>query len=135
MVCGEVQVCVLVVDDEALIRWSVGTALTEAGYSVVEASTGAEAHERAVGHRRVDFAVLDVRLPDADGVAVMRDIRKVHPACRFLFMTAFRTPELVHTVEGEDIPIMDKPFSLPELVHAVQTRLDHPGPSPGPGLR
>lgn len=123
----------LVVDDEALIRWSLGIALTDAGYSVVEASTGAEAREQAGRHARLDLAVLDVRLPDGDGVSVMRDIQDIHPECHFLFMTAFRTPELVSQVEGEDIPIVDKPFSLPDLVHAVRARLD---PSrPGPGFR
>lgn len=120
----------LIVDDEALIRWSVGTTLAEAGYTVLGAASGAEAREQAAAHE-IDFALLDVRLPDTDGVALMKEIQRVHPSCRFLFMTAFRTPELVHSIEGEDVPIVDKPFSLPDLVRTVDARLHEP-PHLGP---
>jgi len=110
---------VLVVDDEALIRWSVGSALTSAGYDVLEAGDGAAARRQAAGTPALDFAVLDLRLTDTDGVALLEEIRKSHPECQFLIMTAFRTPILASQPGLADVAIVDKPFSIPDLVHAV----------------
>ena len=110
---------VLVVDDEALIRWSVGTALESAGYDVLEARDGAAARLQAAESSAIDFAVLDLRLPDIDGVTLLEEIRSSHPECRFLIMTAFRSPALASRPALADVPIVDKPFSIPELVHVV----------------
>jgi DNA-binding NtrC family response regulator len=110
---------VLVVDDEALIRWSVGSALASAGYDVLEAADGAAARRHAADSAALDFAVLDLRLPDTDGVTLLEEIRRLHPECRFLIMTAFRTPVLASRPALATVPIMDKPFGIPELVHAV----------------
>src|SRR5262245_33349402 len=109
---------VLVVDDEPLIRWSVGSALASAGYDVVEAADGAAARRQAAD-AELDFAVLDLRLPDTDGVSLLEQIRQVHPRCRFLIMTAFRTPALASREGLAAVPIVDKPFSIPDLVHTV----------------
>jgi CheY-like chemotaxis protein len=110
---------VLVVDDEALIRWSVSTALEAAGYQTLEAGDGATALERVNELPKLDFALLDLRLPDTDGVTLLERIRQKHPECRFLIMTAFRTPQLTSREALADVPIVDKPFSIPELVQQV----------------
>ena len=110
---------VLVVDDEALIRWSVGSALASAGYQVLEAADGAAARKQAAGAPALDFAILDLRLPDMDGVTLLEEIRRTHPECRFLIMTAFRTPGLASRPALADVPIVDKPFNIPDLVHTI----------------
>ena len=112
---------VLVVDDEPLIRWSVGSALSTAGYDVLEAGDGASARRHAAGATALDFAVLDLRLPDTDGVTLLEEIRRTHPRCRFLIMTAFRTPALSSREGLAGVPIVDKPFSIPDLVEEVNT--------------
>ena len=117
--CEKSRARVLVVDDEALIRWSVGSALSTAGYDVLEAGDGASARRQAASATALDFAVLDLRLPDIDGVTLLEEIRRTHPRCRFLIMTAFRTPALASRDALADVPIVDKPFSIPELVHTV----------------
>lgn len=110
---------VLVVDDEALIRWSVGSALMTAGYDVIEAPDGATARRQSSGASELDCAVLDLRLPDTDGVTLLEQIRETHPRCRFLIMTAFRTQALASRETLAGVAIVDKPFSIPDLVHAV----------------
>jgi hypothetical protein len=58
----------------------------------------------------------------------MRAIHEMHPSCRFLMMTAFRTSELTADAEADDVPVVDKPFSLPDLVQHVAELL-HEEPS------
>jgi DNA-binding NtrC family response regulator len=121
--CEEVPRHILVVDDESLIRWAASTAFVDAGFTVTEAASGAEARERARAAPSLDCALLDVRLPDTDGLALLRDIRALHPACRFLLMTAFRTPELTHDTTEQEIQVLDKPFAIPDLVGRVTALL------------
>jgi|CXWL01.1.fsa_nt_gi DNA-binding NtrC family response regulator len=114
---------VLVVDDEPLIRWAASSALTDAGFTVLEASDAAGA--RRVVHRElVDLALLDVRLPDGDGVALMEEIRGAQPECRFIMMTAFRTPEVTACMAAGHVPVLDKPFDMPDLVACIGILLD-----------
>ena len=66
---------VLVVDDEQLIRWSVVERLREDGHEVTEAGTAADALERA--DQGVDLVLLDYKLPDDDGLSVLKKLRDV----------------------------------------------------------
>src|ERR1700730_16780350 len=68
---------VLVVDDEQLIRWALTDRLKQEGYRVLEAETAAGAIERQ--KEGVDLVLLDVRLPDADGFSVLKQIKESDP--------------------------------------------------------
>jgi DNA-binding NtrC family response regulator len=109
---------VLVVDDEPLIRWAASSTLVDAGFVVVEASDVAGARQ-LLGREELDLALLDFRLPDGDGVALMHEIQRAHPQCRFIMMTAFRTPELTAHAATQHVPVLDKPFGMPDLVGLV----------------
>ena len=71
---------ILVVDDEALIRWSLTERLKTEEYEVLEADTGRAAMEKLA--EGVDLVLLDYRLPDTDGVAVLRKIKEFDPEDR-----------------------------------------------------
>jgi len=109
---------VLVVDDEALIRWSVSEALTDAGWLVRQASNGAEA--RAVVDQlagRPFVILLDLRLPDVADLSLMRDLRERRPDVPLILMTAYGTPEQARTARAAGVyRVVDKPFDVGSVV-------------------
>jgi CheY-like chemotaxis protein len=83
---------VLVVDDEALIRWSLSEGLGDEGYSVRMAGSGAEAREEL--DAMVDAGVvvlLDLRLPDVSDMSLLQEIRAKRPDAQVIMMTAHGT--------------------------------------------
>src|SRR5215467_16231211 len=86
---------VLVVDDEALIRWSVCEVLVDSGHAVEEASDGASAVRKLSGGEPFDVIVLDYRLPDSNDLQLLERIRRMSPLSVVIMMTAFSTPEMM----------------------------------------
>jgi DNA-binding NtrC family response regulator len=114
---------VLVVDDEELIRWSLSERLRADGHDVVEAGSAAEALERAADG--VDLVLLDYKLPDEDGVAVLRKLRELDPDTLVIMLTAHRDVSLV--VEAMKAGASDyatKPFDLDDIALRVSRALE-----------
>jgi len=107
----------LVVDDEALIRWSVGETLAGLGLDVEQAVDGASAIAAITeAATAFDVVVLDLRLPDVNDLSLLRHIRTLLPATRVVLMTAFGTAEIVAAARGLGvIDVLNKPFALEEL--------------------
>ncbi len=114
---------ILVVDDEASIVETVGGVLCDEGYEIETATTGREALTAAVAWCP-DLIVLDVMLPDCDGLEVARRLRAEGRDPAILFLTALDSVEDRVTglrVGGDDY--LTKPFSLDEVVARVQAIL------------
>jgi len=117
---------ILVVDDEDLIRWSLSERLRSEGCTVVEAEDGQRALERASDD--VDLALLDYRLPDTDGLSLLRRLKKRHPQLLAMFLTAYATTETaVEAMEAGAFHLEKKPFDLDEIVLLVRAALDASG--------
>src|SRR6266513_134679 len=107
---------ILVVDDEQYIRDLVGTSLRYEGFEVEEVSMG-RAALAAASSFRPDLIVLDVMLPDLDGLEVTRRLRQDGLRVPVLFLTA--RDALEHKIAGLTIggdDYVTKPFSLAEVV-------------------
>ena len=112
---------VLVVDDEPLIRWSVSETLEQRGFAVVEAGSAQKAMDEA-GKPQNPFAVavLDVRLPDSDGLGLLRHLRRVTPETQVILMTAHGSPELAQVaLDLGAYRVLDKPFEMSEIADIV----------------
>lgn len=117
-------VTVLVVDDEPPIRRFLRTSLNAHGYRVAEAETGAQALER-MRSGPVDTVVLDLGLPDMDGLKVIETIR-AHSAVPIIVLSS-RSDER-GKVAALDLGADDyvtKPFGMEELIARIRTAIRH----------
>ena len=114
---------VLVVDDEALIRWSLTERLTSDGYTVLAADTGKSALERVT--EGVDLVLLDYRLPDCDGVTVLRKIKELDPDILVILLTAYAGVQTaVEAMQLGAYHFANKPFNLDDVSAMVDRALE-----------
>jgi two-component system response regulator AtoC len=114
---------VLVVDDEALIRWSLAERLKGEGYTVLEAETGRSALERLADG--VDLVLLDYRLPDTDGVTILRKIKELDQDILVILLTAYASVDTaVEAMKLGAYHFANKPFNLDEVAALVERALE-----------
>src|SRR6266498_3963051 len=114
---------VLVVDDEQLIRWSLNDRLAREGYRVVEADTAKAALERHA--EGVDLVLLDYKLPDGDGLAVLKTIKEADADTLVILLTAYSTIDTaVEAMKAGAYHYANKPFNLDEIALLVEKALE-----------
>lgn len=116
--------CVLIVDDESFFREAIDEILSEAGFRARSAEDGQSALEE-VKARDLGAVVLDVRLPDIDGIQVLARIREVRPDLPVIMLSASTDQEIV--LEALRLGAHDylaKPLHDEELVLAVGRALE-----------
>jgi two-component system response regulator AtoC len=114
---------VLVVDDEQLIRWSLAERLKQDGYRIVEADTVASAIERHA--EGVDLVLLDYKLPDGDGLSVLRRIKEADADTLVILLTAHSSVDMaVEAMKQGAYHYANKPFNLDEIALLVDKALE-----------
>lgn len=111
---------ILVIDDERAVREILADACRQAGYSVDEARNCTEAASKLV-RGDVDLALCDIKMPDGNGVDLMRSIKESGVETSFIMVTAFASME--SAVEALRVGASDyitKPFNVEEMLHRVQ---------------
>ena len=115
---------ILVVEDEPEIRLFLRTSLAAEGYRIVEAVNG----ERGVieaGTHKPDLAIVDMGLPDLDGVEVIRRIRKWSPLPIVVLSARAREQAKVEALDAGADDYVTKPFGIGELLARVRVALRH----------
>jgi two-component system response regulator AtoC len=114
---------VLVVDDEQLIRWALTDRLGQEGYRVLEAATAAEALARS--EEGVDLVLLDYRLPDGDGLSVLKKIKEHDPDILVILLTAYSSVDTaVEAMKQGAYHYANKPFNVDEIALLVEKALE-----------
>lgn len=129
----------LIVDDEAVVRNGIRRAFENRSIPCTLASNGREALD-LLGQNSFDLVLLDIRMPDMDGVEVLREIHARYPRTRVIMITGYPTIDsAVHCIKLGALDYLVKPFRLDDLDAALQKSgfVDRAVPEPeddGPGL-
>ena len=118
---------ILIAEDESLIRSLIVDALTDAGYTVIEASNGREALALLDQPDHVALIVTDINMPDLNGIDMARVVRRDKPNLPILFASA-RGDLLGDSGLERPHNVITKPFRLDDLVRRVQAMLGQPQP-------
>lgn len=113
---------ILVVDDDATVRGTIAQALAELGYAVREAADGPAALA-AVREEALTLVILDYIMPGMDGAEVARAIGAADPDLPIVFSTGHAALRALRSAAGEDVKVLEKPFTLDELDALVRDRL------------
>ncbi len=113
---------ILVVDDEDAIRRYLRTVLRGQGYSVSEAATGAEALERAASDHP-NVIILDLGLPDTDGVEVIRRLREWSVTPIIVLSVRDQESDKITALDSGANDYLTKPFSAGELLARLRVAL------------
>jgi two-component system nitrogen regulation response regulator GlnG len=110
--------CVLVVDDEELIRWALCQRLEERGYRVLQAASARGARRQA---EKADLVVIERQLPDGDGRDLAAELRRERPQRPLVLMTADSDPELERSARRRGLDaVAEKPFGLDDMVQLIR---------------
>jgi two-component system KDP operon response regulator KdpE len=121
---SELRATVLVVEDEPEIRRFLRSALGAEGYRVVEAESGARGVAEA-GTHKPDLAIVDLGLPDLDGIEVIRRIRAWSPMPVVVLSARAQEKAKVEALDAGADDYVTKPFGVGELLARLRVALRH----------
>jgi two-component system response regulator AtoC len=114
------QRTILVADDDASIRSLLKQLLTDQGYAVLEAATGSEVVEQ-VKASSPDLVIMDLRMPELDGIEALQRVKTSSPHTAVLIMTAFGTSNAaIKAMELGAFEYITKPFELDKISYTVK---------------
>jgi len=120
---------ILVIDDEQSIRNLLDTLLSRKGYDVVLAESGRQGLE-LFRRERPDVIVLDLKMPEMDGLTVLRQIKNLDPGKPVIILTGAGTAEAEKQVRALGVTeYVEKEFSLHLLGDSLKRLLNNPDPS------
>ncbi len=121
---NEIGLRVLVVDDEKAIRRYLHAALNAQGYTVYEAKSGSETLSMAAANRP-DLIILDLGLPDMDGVEVTRQLREWTNTPIIILSVREQESDKIEALDAGADDYLTKPFSSGELLARMRAALRH----------
>lgn len=117
---------VLILDDESSLRTALFRVLDRKGLNVLTANRIEEARTLCQGDVPVDLAIVDLNLPDGDGIEFMSWLKSMHPACEVIILTGHGTIDsAIRATQKGAFHFVTKPFNLEELMSLADKALTH----------
>lgn len=117
---------ILITDDEASLRTALFRALDRKGYQVITSASYKEAETISQSDKALDLAIVDLRLPDGDGIELMGKLRAMHPNIQVIILTGHASIEsAVEATRKGAFHFVTKPCNLEEIVTLVDRALSH----------
>ncbi len=117
---------VLILDDESSLRTALFRVLDRKGLNVITANKIEEAKFLCQGDSPVDLAIVDLNLPDGDGIEFMCHLKNINPACEVIILTGHATIEsAIRATQKGAFHFVTKPFNLEELMSLIEKALAH----------
>jgi len=114
----------MIVDDESSLRTALFRVLDRQGFQVITASSLHEAEILSSGDQTLDLAIVDLRLPDGDGIDLMGRLKAQHPGIQVMILTGHATIETaVRATQNGAFHFVTKPFNMDELLNIVSKAL------------
>jgi len=114
---------ILIVDDDESIRKILSTILEEEGYVVDTAENGKEAIEKSTA-KFYNLALIDVRLPDIEGVTLLAKLKETVPRMRKIIITGFPSIQnAIEAVNNKADGYMLKPFEICKILGTIKEQL------------
>jgi CheY-like chemotaxis protein len=118
---------ILLVEDEDAVRSMLHAVLQRVGYTVLDASRGAEALRLAGEERPIDLIVTDVVMPEMGGRDLVERVTRLRPGIKVLYLSGYADDAIVrHGVHHAEVAFLPKPFSVAALTNKVRQVLDEP---------
>ncbi len=119
------KLSILVVDDETIVRESLGAWLREDGHDVDTAETARRAL-RMASDKKYDLALLDIKMPNMDGLELQERFAQADPDITVVIMTAYASVETaVKALKAGAYDYLVKPFDPDELSHLIRRAQEH----------
>lgn len=116
--------CILLVEDERVLRESLAELLEPEGYRVLQAENGRQARDMVL-ERPVDLVLTDVRMPEMDGMALLGHLKQIAPQTPVIVITAFGTVDsAVQAMKAGAWDYLIKPVQFDDLLVKVQRALE-----------
>ena len=117
---------ILVIDDDDANRTGMALVLAQHGYGIQVAEDGKTAIENIEknSEQRFDLVIVDLMMPDMDGIEVYRKIKEKSVQTRFFATTAFPYTPVAKEARRLNLEIMEKPFGSQELIEKVRETLE-----------
>jgi DNA-binding NtrC family response regulator len=115
----------LIVDDEPIVRDSLGKWFREEGYETAVAESASEALTLLAEGPR-DLALVDIKMPGTDGIELQRRLREIDPSLTVIIMTGYASVETaVEALKNGAYDYVTKPFDPDDIAHTVRNALSH----------
>lgn len=122
---------ILIVEDSRTLRRMLGQTLSKQGYETLGTESGQEALQIAA-QKQPDLVLLDLILPDVEGIELLPQLRAINRNTRIIILTAYGNREAArYAMESGAFDFLTKPFDIPTLHETIKEAL---ASSPAPGF-